>query len=147
MPHTYTINFIHCVFSTKERAPTIAVEKREQLWAYVAGISKNIGVELAAIGGMSDHIHLLIALPSDKKLSEVVPDLKSNSSRWMREASAEFSWQEGYGAFSVSPSQIPVVKEYIRNQAQHHEKRKFEDEFVAMLNKSGVSYDGKYVFG
>lgn len=89
MSHTYAINLVHCVFSTKERAPTIAEENREKLWAYISGINKNIRVELAAIGGMSDHIHLLIALPSDKKLSEVVRDLKSNSSRWMRETTSD----------------------------------------------------------
>lgn len=93
MPHTYAVNFVHCVFSTKDRAPAIPEDKRETLWSYISGIGKNLGIELAAIGGMPDHLHLLIALPSDKKLSDVVRDLKANSSRWMRETNSAFGWQ------------------------------------------------------
>jgi putative transposase len=147
MAHTYTTNIVHCVFSTKERASLISDVRREQLWAYVFGIAKNLGIEILAIGGMADHLHILLSLPPTKTLSETVRNLKANSSRFMSESGPQFSWQEGYGAFSVSPSQIPVVKGYIRNQAEHHKMRNFEQEFLALLKKAGVAHDPRYVFG
>ncbi len=147
MAHTYAANFVHCVFSTKGRVRVIAGDKQQKLWAYLFGISKNIGIELLAIGGTADHVHLLLAVPPDRRLAEAIRDLKANSSRWMNETAAGFSWQKGYGAFSVSPSQIPVMKEHIRNQAEHHKRRNFEEEFRALLKKSGVDYDPRHVFG
>jgi putative transposase len=96
---------------------------------------------------MADHLHILLSLSPTKTLAETVRDLKANSSRFMSESGPQFSWQEGYGAFSVSPSQIPVVKGYIRNQAEHHKMRNFEQEFLALLKKAGVAYDPRYVFG
>jgi putative transposase len=92
-------------------------------------------------------VHILMALPAKQPLSFAIRDLKANSSRWMSANHPGFSWQEGFGAFSVSPSQAPTVKQYIRNQAEHHRKRNFEEEFLLLLKKSGVSYDPKYVFG
>lgn len=147
MAHTYTTDLVHCVFSTKERMPSIPALLQEQLYAYAFGISKNIGVELLAIGGTENHIHILISLPGTRTLSEVIQKLKANSSRWIREHGVPFSWQEGYGAFSVSASQVEVVKNYIRHQAEHHARRNFDEEFVTMLHKSGVSFDPKHVLG
>jgi len=147
MPHTYCTNLVHCVFSTKGRSDFISDEIREHLFAYMFGISKNLGIETLALGGTANHVHLLLALPAKQSLSFAVRDLKANSSRWMSENCAEFSWQEGFGAFSVSSSQAPAVKRYIRNQAEHHKKRNFEEEFLLLLKKSGVDYDPKYVFG
>jgi len=147
MAHTYATNLVHCVFSTKGRADTIPTELREHLYAYLFGIGKNLRIEILAMGGTANHIHLLIAVPAKRPLSEVVRDLKANSSRWMSGAGTRFSWQEGFGAFSVSPSQTAVVKEYIRSQVEHHKKRNFEEEFVLLLKKSGIRYDPKYVFG
>jgi putative transposase len=125
----------------------IAEDKQDRLNAYLFGIAKNLGIEILAVGGTQNHVHILMALPSAKMLSHAIRDLKANSSRWMRENDQKFSWQEGFGAFSVSPSQAPMVKAYIRNQAAHHRKRNFEEEFLALLTKSGISYDSKYVFG
>ena len=147
MPHTYCTNLIHCVFSTKERDNSIADNIREPLFAYTFGIAKNIHVEILAIGGTANHIHILIALPAKESLSNTIRDLKANSSRWMSEKYHEFSWQQGFGAFSVSPSQVQAVKRYIRHQAEHHAKRSFEEEFVLLLKKSGVDYDPQYAFG
>jgi putative transposase len=144
MAHTYTSNLIHCVFSTKERSNTIPPERKEQLWAYLFGIAKNEKLNLVAAGGTANHLHLLFALPPTLALSEAVKKLKGNSSRWMGPG---FSWQEGFGAISVSPSQIPVIKNYIHNQAEHHKKRNFEDEFTALLKKCGIDYDPRFVFG
>jgi len=111
------------------------------------GIAKNLGIETLALGGIANHVHILLALPPTKSLSDAVRDLKANSSRWMREKGHNFAWQSGFGAFSVSPSQAPLVKAYIRDQAKHHRRRSFEDEFLALLKKSGIAFDPKWVFG
>jgi putative transposase len=135
------------VFSTKERADLIPPNTQEQLHAYLFGIAKNLGIEILAIGGTANHVHILMALPAKQPLSYAIRDLKANSSRWMRERHSSFSWQEGFGAFSVSPSQSPIVKKYIGNQATHHRQRNFEEEFLLLLKKSGIDYDPRFVFG
>ena len=147
MPHTYCTNLIHCVFSTKDRADLIAEGIQERLYAYIFGIARKLEIEILALGGTANHIHVLMALPAKHSLSTTVRNLKANSSRWMSENGPRFSWQEGFGAFSVRSSQAPSVKRYIRNQAEHHEKRTFEEEFVILLKKSGLAYDPQYVFG
>jgi putative transposase len=144
MPHTYASNFVHCIYSTKDRKPLIPTERQEQLWAYMFGISKNEGLGLVAAGGMTNHVHLLLALPATWSLAEALRKLKGSSSRWMGH---NFSWQQGYGAFSVSPSQVAAVKRYIRNQAEHHRKRTFEEEFITLLKNCGIDYDPRFVFG
>ena len=147
MSHSYSNNVVHCVFSTRNRIDLIPEQKQELLYAYLYGIAKNLRIEMLAAGGTRNHVHILVALPAAKSLSDSVRDLKANSSGWMKENGDDFGWQEGFGAFSVSASQIPVVKTYIRNQLEHHRKRSFEDEFLALLKKSGIPYDAKYVFG
>ncbi len=144
MAHTYTTNLIHSVFSTKNRKPLIAATRQGQLWAYIIGIGRNLGVKILTLGGTDNHIHLLFALPATMTLADVVKNIKGNSSRWM---GPRFGWQKGCGSFSVSPSQVAAVKNYIQNQAEHHRKRSFEDEFIALLKKCGVEYDPRYVFG
>ena len=144
MAHTYANNFIHCVFSTKERCPLIFASRATELYAYLGGIARGEGFTLIAAGGTANHIHLLFLLPASYPLAQAVQKLKGSSSRWMGRG---FSWQEGYGAFSVSPSQVPVVKKYIQNQEEHHRKRDFEQEFVTLLRNSGSAYDERYVFG
>jgi len=147
MPHTYATNLVHCVFSTKGRADLIPDSVRDHFYAYVLGIARNLQIEILALGGTANHMHVLLALPAKRPLSDAVRDLKANSSRWMRTNTSAFSWQEGFGAFSVSPSQAPVVKAYIRNQVAHHKKRNFEEEYLLLLKKSGVEYDPQWVFG
>jgi putative transposase len=147
MSHTYGTNLVHCVFSSKGRIDSIPNGIRERLYAYLFGIARHLGIEILAMGGSANHIHILIALPAKFPLSYAVRDLKANSSRWMTENGPRFCWQEGFGAFSVTFSQAAVVKEYIRNQDAHHRKRNFEEEFLLLLKKSGVDYDPKYVFG
>ncbi len=147
MPHSFTCNFVHVVFSTKQRAGTIPTNLQEQLWAYLFGIAKRIGITVLAIGGIENHVHMLISIPATHRLSEDIQKLKANSARWMNEQTSRFSWQEGYGAFSVSPSQVDRVQAYVRSQQKHHERHTFEDEFLALLQKSGVPFDSRYVFG
>lgn len=144
MAHTYASNFIHCIFSTKERRSLIPAARKSELYAYLGGIARGEGFSLLAAGGTGSHVHLLILLPAPVSLANAVQKLKGSSSRWLGKG---FSWQEGYGAFSVSPSQIGTVREYIQNQEQHHRKRNFEQEFVALLRNCGVEYDERYVFG
>lgn len=144
MPHTYAANFIHCVFSTKDRRSLIPAARTTELYAYLGGIARSEGFALTAAGGTANHIHLLFVLPASYSLAHVVQKLKGSSCRWMGKS---FSWQEGYGAFSVSPSQVPVVQRYIQNQEEHHRKRNFEEEFVALLRNCGIEFDERYVFG
>jgi putative transposase len=147
MPHTFAQNVLHVVFSTKDRAKLIPQEFQSRLWSYTAGICKKEGIFVHAIGGMDDHIHLLIQIPPTLALAKAVNAVKSNSSRWANEQGIHFAWQQGYAAFSVSASNFPAVIRYIRNQETHHKKMNFETEFLALLKKHGVDYDPKFVFG
>jgi putative transposase len=147
MSHTYAQNVIHVVFSTKGRCKTISNEFQPRLWAYVAGICKNHGIFVHSIGGMDDHIHLLIQIPPPLSLAKAVLALKSNSSRWANDQGNKFAWQQGYAAFSVSSSRIPAVVRYIQTQESHHRKMTFEAELVALLKKHGVEFDPNFVFG
>jgi REP element-mobilizing transposase RayT len=117
-----------------------------KLWAYMAGIARNHDFLVLANGGIEDHVHLLIQLPPVLSLAKAVSLLKSNSSSWMSEHGMSFAWQEGYGAFSVSASNMATVKRYIANQEKHHRRRTFEDEFIALLKKHDIPFDPKYVF-
>lgn len=147
MSHTYSQNHLHVVFSTKERQKLIAPPVQPKLWGYMAGIARNHDFLVLANGGMEDHVHLLIQLPPVLPLAKAVSFLKANSSRWMSDRGMKFAWQEGYGAFSVSASNLGAVERYIANQAQHHRKMTFEDEFVGLLKKHGIPFDPKHVFG
>jgi REP element-mobilizing transposase RayT len=147
MPHTFAQNVIHLVFSTKDRAKLIPKDLQPRLWAYAAGICKNHEILVHAIGGMDDHIHLLIQIPPSLSLADAVNAIKSNSSRWASEQGHKFAWQQGYAAFGVSASLIPTVVRYIQNQESRHKKMNFDAEFLALLNKHGVEFDPKFVFG
>jgi len=146
VPQTYSANFVHCVFSTKDRRDLIPESMQERLWAYLLGIANNLGITLIAAGGIANHVHLLIGIPPRLPLAEAVQKLKANSSRWFGEQGVAFEWQKGYGAFSVSPSLLSTVQSYIRNQERHHQKRNFEEEFLILLKRSGVVYDADQVF-
>jgi putative transposase len=147
MSHSYSSNLIHLVFSTKDRQHLIRPEIEPRLWEFVVAIGRNHGVRILAVGGMSDHLHLLYHLPKTMTLADSVRILKANSSRWMRETSVRFAWQRGSGSFSVSASNKAAVMRYIVDQKQHHRKMSYEQEFVALLQKSEIAYDPQYVFG
>lgn len=147
MAHTYPNVLIHCVFSTKNRQNSIPDDLREQLPMYLVGIGKGHDLPVLCAGGTANHVHVLIALPATMPLAKAVQVLKANSSRWLSEHGFDFAWQEGYGAFSVSTSNLDTVRQYIQHQAEHHAKHSFEDEFVSLLRKCNVEYDPKFVFG
>jgi putative transposase len=147
MAHSYVSSIFHVVFSTRERVPLIRADLQPRVWNYLAGIARNHGIHVLAVGGTEDHVHLLMVIPADAKLSDAVRTLKANSSRWVREINPLFGWQEGYGAFSVSPSQLDRVKQYIDNQPAHHRRRSFEDEFLAMLQAANMHFERDQVFG
>ena len=147
MSHSYAQNHIHLVFSTKNREKVFARDFLPRLWAYTAAICKHHDLLTFAVGGMEDHLHLLFRLPPTMPLANAVALVKSNSSTWIKERRKSFAWQEGYGAFSVSSSNISTVIKYIDNQEAHHRKISFEDEFISLLKKHKIPFDPKYVFG
>ncbi len=147
MAHKFPNVLIHYVFSTKQRRALIPVELQHRLWKYIGGIGANHQIPVLTCGGMPNHVHALISLPTDFSIAKVVQVIKANSSRWIAEHGIEFAWQEGYGAFSVSASNVAAVRHYIDHQPEHHAKHSFEDEFLALLRKSGVTFDPKDVFG
>ena len=145
MPHTLARNLVHCVFSTKGRRPLIA--EPGVLWKHLVVIAKSKNIALLTAGGTTNHVHLLLALSPVMMLAKVIQDLKAHSSRWMKEDVARFSWQEGYGAFSVSESQRQTVVDYIARQAEHHRKWTYEQEFLTLVQKSRVEFDPQHLFG
>jgi putative transposase len=142
--HSFASIHIHCVWSTKNREPVFHSKYRERLWPYLGGIARENKMKLLAIGGASDHIHVLLSLPSTISVAKAIQLLKGNSSKWIHETFAEmrsFEWQQGYGAFSVGVSAIDATVGYIRNQAEHHRNRTFGEEFKTMLRKHGFDFD------
>jgi REP element-mobilizing transposase RayT len=147
MSHSRYQNLIHCVYSTLHRENSIPTALLGELWAYNFGTGKNRKIPVLAVGGIENHIHLCIALPPTMCLADAVSTFKSNSSRWLKEKGArDFSWQTGYGAFSISPPQFPAVRRYIDSQREHHKKRTYEEEFLELLKRAGISYDPQDVF-
>ena len=148
MPSTHLSLHYHLIFSTKDREPIIVAGWRERLHAYLGGVARNVEGVPEAIGGVADHVHLLIGLRATARLADVVRDLKAVSSRWVHDEIGEraFAWQEGYGAFTVSASQRGAVREYIAGQEEHHRIRTFQEEYVELLQRSGVEYDERYLW-
>jgi putative transposase len=146
-PHTFSKNHIHAVFSTKDREKIIQKEIQPRLWGYMASIGRNHGMTISEIGGVEDHVHLLFHLPPSLALARAITLFKSNSSKWINQSVRKFAWQEGYGAFSVSASNLTAVVRYIQNQEVHHRKISFENEYLALLKKHGVEFDPKYFLG
>ncbi len=143
MPRTYSRLCFHIVFATKHRSPLITPEVAGELYRFVGGIVRDQGGALLAVGGMPDHIHLLIELRPNYSVAAVVKAIKGASSRWLNEAGRtpdHFSWQEGYAAFSVSPSVLERVRTYVLNQEQHHRKSNFETEQRDLLAKHGIAF-------
>ena len=145
MPHTLSRNLVHCVFSTKGRLNII--RDADCLWNRLGVIAKAKSISLIGAGGTANHVHLLIALSPTMALSCAIQNLKAHSSRWMKEDTPRFAWQEGYGAFSVNESNREAVLHYIATQAEHHKKWSYEQEFATLVRKAGLECDPRYLFG
>jgi putative transposase len=149
MANTYTQIYIQVVFSVLGRQSLIQRERKAELFKYITGIVRNKKQKLIAINGMADHVHIFLGIKPDIALSDLVRDIKNNSSRFVNDKKwirGKFSWQEGFGAFSYGHSQIDAVVKYIGNQERHHSKKPFKDEYREMLKKFKVEYDERYVF-
>lgn len=148
MADTFTNLIYHIIFSTKNRDPLIEEPIRERLYEYIGGIIRSERGTLLEVGGMPDHIHLLTRFRPTPSLPDMVKSIKSSSSKWLNQdvrLTPRFAWQTGYGAFTVSESQIPGVQRYIRNQAKHHARRSFKDELITLLRKNGIEFDERYL--
>jgi putative transposase len=150
MPHSYVSCLVHYVFSTKDRRPQLSPGVRERLFPYMAGIARGDGVTPLSIGGVEDHVHMLLSLPATMPVAKAVQTIKGTSSKWLHDTFAglrDFAWQEGYGAFSVAISQVDETIAYVQGQEDHHRRRTFQEEFLLFLEKHGIEYDTRYVWG
>jgi REP element-mobilizing transposase RayT len=150
MGHTYTSQLLHCVFSTKNRLPLLSAEIRPRLHAYLGGVARENEMKALAVGGVEDHVHILLSLKATMPLSKAMQLIKGGSSLWMHETFpqiTDFAWQEGYGAFSVGISQIDDTIAYIARQEEHHRKVSFQDEYRAILKRHGIEWDERYIWG
>jgi len=149
MANTFSQIYIQTVFAVSNRMSLITPTFKEDLYKYIAGIVRNQGQKLISINGMPDHAHILIGLKPSMALADLVRDIKADSSayinknRWVR---GNFSWQEGYGAFSYGHSQLDAIISYIQNQEKHHRRRSFKKEYLGLLRKFDIAFEDKYVF-
>ncbi len=149
MANTYTQIHIQFVFAVKHRTGLIHSSFKDELYQYISGIIKHHNHKLLAISGMSDHIHIFIGARPTQSISDLLQDIKGNSSKWINEKKflkVKFEWQEGYGAFSYSKSQVNAVIDYIKNQERHHAIKTFREEYLELLNLFEVDYDERYIF-
>lgn len=147
MPQSLVKNYIHLIFSTKRREKKIRIEDYGNLRAFLTGILSSIGCYLIEFGSTENHVHILMVLNKNVSMSNMVGKVKANTSRWIRQRNGnEFSWQEGYGAFSVSQMKVDVVQQYIQNQIEQHKKKSFEDEYREFFKAYGIDWDEKYVW-
>src|SRR5271165_3149742 len=146
---SYVSSYFHCIFSTKERRPFSTPPLRERLWPFLGGIARQNKMKAIEIGGVDDHVHLLLSLPSTMAIAKALQLVKGGSSKWIHETFPEhrgFAWQVKYGAFGVSVSQLDKIVGYIRGQETHHRKMTFQEEFLALLKKHRVEYDDRYLW-
>ena len=149
MSRTFTNLLTHIVFSTKDREPFIVPELKGELYAYLGGLTRELKGKAYAINGTNDHVHMLISLPPIVATSDALRFLKSNSSGWLHDKwprRRSFRWQLGFGAFSVSKSNVPTVVKYIQRQESHHRRVTFKEEFVDFLIRHEVEYDERYIW-
>jgi putative transposase len=149
MPQSLARILVHFVFSTKNRAPLIADTVRDDLHAYIGGIVDNLSGTLLRAGSVEDHIHLLVAHPRTSSPAKIVEAIKTGSSKWIKTrlpGAADFHWQSGYGAFSISPSHRKMLEGYLGSQREHHRTTTFQDEYRQLLKKYGIMFDERYVW-
>lgn len=148
-PMSYVCSYTHCVFSTKDRRPFITQQLRARLWPYLGGIARENGITAVSVGGVEDHVHMLLSLPATMPIAKAMQLIKGGSSKWVHDTFPDqqfFAWQTKYGAFSVSVSQVDKIVAYIGNQEAHHRKMTFQDEFIALLEKHRIEHDERYLW-
>jgi len=141
--HSFVSCLMHCVWATKERRPLITPDLQHRLWPYLGGIARENKMKALVVGGVADHVHVLLSIPSTLSVAKAVQLLKGNSSKWIHDTFGEhsdFEWQEGYGAFSISVSGVEDTTHYIQGQAEHHRKTSFKQEIETFLKKHGMEY-------
>ena len=149
MPQSFSCLHAHIVFSTKRRQPFLTPDLVERLYPYLGGLARNRKCKLVRIGGVEDHVHMLVELARDIAVSEFVGAIKSNSSKWIHDEFPErqsFAWQQGYASFAVSLSVLEPVAKYIETQSEHHRKKSFQEEFREFLGVHGIEFDEKYMW-
>ena len=149
MAQSLTEIYLHFIFSTKERLPFIDSKIEEELHQYICGVCRNLASPVIKINGIQDHIHLLVRFEKMQSVSTFISEVKSSSSRWIKAKGPqyqEFSWQKGYGCFSISSTNIGGVKKYIENQKTHHQNISFKEELLWILKRSQINYNEKYLF-
>jgi putative transposase len=149
MPHSYSNILTHVIYSTKNRRPFIDAALEARLFPYLGGIVRELGGKLYVINGVGDHVHLLAELPPTIAVAEAIGKIKGSSTYWIHQSFPEqsgFAWQRGYAAFSVSKSKVAAVARYIERQKEHHKKQSFQDEFLELLRRHGISIDEKYLW-
>jgi REP element-mobilizing transposase RayT len=150
MANTYTSLHFHIIFSTKNRQRWITADVEQRVWEYLGGIARQNQMKALQIGGVEDHVHAVLGIRPTVAVSQAVQLLKGGSSKWIHEAfpaMAGFQWQDGYGAFTVSRSNLPELVEYVEKQREHHRARTFQEEFLAFLKKHQIEYDERYLWG
>jgi REP element-mobilizing transposase RayT len=141
--------YVHAIFSTKHRLPCLSPDIRNDLYGYIAGVLKNLKCPAIQLGGVSDHLHILCELSKNMKPEELIAEVKVPATKWLKQKGcplSTFSWQNGYGIFSVSQSQVERVRAYILDQEEHHRQKTFQDEFRKFLTKFQIPYDEQYVW-
>jgi REP element-mobilizing transposase RayT len=149
MPQSLSLVIVHIIFSTKDRFPCLGPSVRSRLHAYLATVARDVGCEAYRVGGTADHVHLAVRLSRTVAIAALVEKLKTSSSKWLKTQRSElrrFGWQSGYGAFSVSPSELQALIAYIENQQEHHTIRTFQEEYLALLKQCGVPFDERWLW-
>ena len=149
MANTFTSLHYHVIFSTKNREPWISHEFENRVWSFLGGIARENKMKAIQVGGMPDHIHLVLGLPASMAISKAVQLIKGGSSKWIKEelpTMRGFAWQDGYGAFTVSKSNLPDTVGYVQKQAEHHRVKTFQEEFLVFLDRHGIDYNEKYLW-
>jgi putative transposase len=149
MPQSVSKVILHVIFSTKNREPCLDFDVRSRVHAYLATVCRDLGADFVRVGGVVDHVHIVTSLPRSISQAELIENIKKVSSKWIKTLDARyrgFFWQRGYGAFSVSPSQLEGVLRYIETQQEHHRTRTFQEEHRELLRRHGVDFDERYIW-
>ena len=146
MAQSFSSLYVHVVYSTKDRVPLLTGDLLEKMHAYTGGTINNTGCQCLTVGGVADHLHFLARISRTLSMADFVREVKASTSKWAKEFSPGFTWQSGYGAFSVGHRELPAVRQYIETQAEHHKKFSFQEEFLNILREHDLEWDDRYIW-